>query len=77
MAKDAIRRGFGERDPLVLATQQLNLVQAELAALRTKFVALLVKLDADVGVTDVNYAATQTPAVMTSEVITWQGVAPA
>lgn len=73
---DALRMNVGERDPVVVATQQLNLVQAELAALRTKFVAVLVKLDADVGVTDVNYAATQTPAAMTSAATTWNGAAP-
>lgn len=32
--------------------------------LRTQFVALLAKLDADVGVTDTNYAATLTPAAL-------------
>ncbi|OHD18506.1 MAG: hypothetical protein A2Y38_13890 [Spirochaetes bacterium GWB1_59_5] len=36
----------------------------DLAALRTKFVATLVKLDADAGVTDTDYAATQTPAAL-------------
>lgn len=36
----------------------------DLAALRTKFVATLVKLDADAGVTDTNYVATQTPAAL-------------
>jgi len=30
--------------------------------LRTRFIALLVKLDADIGVTDIDYAATLTPA---------------
>lgn len=36
----------------------------DLTAIRTKFVATLVKLDADAGVTDANYAATQTPAAL-------------
>lgn len=33
-------------------------IQADVADLRTKFAALLAKLDADVGVTDTNYGAT-------------------
>jgi len=33
--------------------------------LRTQFIALLAKLDADVGVTDTDYAATLTPAALT------------
>jgi hypothetical protein len=39
-------------------------VADDLTALRTKFIATLVKLDADAGVTDTNYAATQTPAAL-------------
>lgn len=39
-------------------------VADDLAELRTQFVALLVKLDADAGVTDVNYASTLTPAAL-------------
>jgi hypothetical protein len=39
-------------------------VADDLTSLRTKFVATLVKLDADAGVTDANYAATQTPAAL-------------
>lgn len=34
----------------------------DLTELRTQFVALLAKLDADAGVTDVDYASTLTPA---------------
>ncbi len=37
----------------------------DITELRTKFIALLAKLDADAGVTDVNYAATLTPAAQT------------
>lgn len=36
-------------------------VADDLTELRTQFIALLVKLDADVGVTDINYEATLTP----------------
>ena len=32
--------------------------------LRSKFIALLTKLDADAGVTDTNYASTLTPAAL-------------
>jgi hypothetical protein len=38
--------------------REFNLLRAELDDMRTKYTALLAKLDADVGVTDVNYAAT-------------------
>lgn len=34
------------------------------AVLRTQFIALLAKLDADTGVNDTNYAATLTPAAL-------------
>lgn len=34
-------------------------LRADLASLSTKFNAVLAKLDADAGVTDVNYASTQ------------------
>lgn len=67
---------IGAGDPVVVATQQINLLRTELADLRTKFVAVLAKLDADAGVTDTNYAATQTPAAMTSAAITWNGDTP-
>jgi hypothetical protein len=43
-----------------------NKLQADYAALRTKFVAVLAKLDLDAGVTDVNYASLHTPAAATS-----------
>lgn len=36
----------------------------DIAAIRTALVALLAKLDTDVGVTDTNYAATLTPAAL-------------
>jgi len=45
----------GERE-LTLALQS---VTAALVELKTKYTALLAKLDADAGVTDTNYAATQ------------------
>lgn len=38
----------------------------DVTELRTQLIALLVKLDADVGVQDVNYAATLTPAPLTT-----------
>ena len=37
---------------------ELNALRAELTDIRTKYAFLLSKLDADVGVTDTNYAAT-------------------
>lgn len=38
----------------------------DITELRTQLIALLVKLDADAGVTDVNYASTLTPAALTT-----------
>lgn len=38
--------------------REFNALRAELDDVRTKYAALLAKLDADAGVTDVNYAAT-------------------
>lgn len=37
--------------------REFNLLRAELDDLRTKFASTLTKLDADVGVTDINYAS--------------------
>lgn len=45
-------RAMRDQQALYQATQE------DLATLRTKFNALLAKLDADAGVTDVNYTAT-------------------
>lgn len=39
-------------------TRELDTLRAELNDVRTKYAALLAKLDADGGVTDTNYAAT-------------------
>ena len=39
-------------------------VADDFAELRTQFIALLVKLDADVGINDVNYESTLTPAAL-------------
>lgn len=44
--------------------QQLENIQQDLANLRAAFVALTAKLDADVGVTDTNYASTTNPAAL-------------
>lgn len=38
--------------------REVELLRAELDDIRTKYAALLAKLDADGGVTDTNYAAT-------------------
>lgn len=38
--------------------RELGFLRAELDDVRTKYAALLAKLDADAGVTDANYAAT-------------------
>ena len=46
----------------------LQAVQADLAALQAAYAALLLKLDADAGVTDVDYhsnAATKAPTLLT------------
>ncbi len=44
----------------------LNAVRADLSALHTKYNAALAKLDADAGVTDTNYVATQAAPALTS-----------
>lgn len=49
-----------------IAAQTTAAVVADLAALRAAIVAITAKLDADVGVTDTNYAATTNPAAMTA-----------
>lgn len=43
----------------------LEAAQDDLAALRAAIVGITAKLDADVGVTDTNYAATQNPVALT------------
>lgn len=44
---------------------ELDALRAELNDIRTKYAAVLAKLDADVGVTDTNYAATAALATST------------
>lgn len=54
-------------------TDELNTdgdaVFADLTALRNSIVGITAKLDADAGVTDTNYAATQNPAALTATAI--------
>ena len=57
-----LQPGGSAGDPDLATT--LREVVDDLAELRTQFIALLVKLDADVGVTDVDYASTLTPAAL-------------
>lgn len=45
---------------------QFNALVDDYDELRTQYVALLAKLDADAGVTDTDYASTLTPAAKTS-----------
>lgn len=49
--------GLTTRDAMQLITE-FNALRAELDDVRTKYAALLAKLDLDGGVTDTNYAAT-------------------
>lgn len=49
--------GLGTSDKVQL-TRELDLLRAELDDIRTKYAALLTKLDADSGVGDTNYAST-------------------
>jgi hypothetical protein len=60
-------RTLSTNDAAEITRQEHNKLVADVAALRTKFVSLLAKLDADAGVTDANYAASQTPAAMTAD----------
>lgn len=46
-----------------------NALVVDIADLRTKFIAALTALDGDSGVTDTNYAATQSPAALTATAI--------
>lgn len=48
-------------------TKVLDTVITDLAALRAAIVGITAKLDADVGVTDTNYAATQDPAALETQ----------
>lgn len=52
-------RSLTEKGGLDLDLQD---VADDITELRTQLIALLAKLDADAGVTDVNYASTLTPA---------------
>lgn len=45
--------------------RELDTLRAELTDIRTKYAAVLAKLDADAGVTDTNYAATGALATAT------------
>lgn len=49
---------------------RVNAADAQVAALTTKFNAVLTKLDADAGVTDTNYSATQAAAAYTASAVT-------
>ena len=60
MATTSIAASLKDQRKRNLATANLN----DLAALRAAFVALTAKLDADNGITDVNYASTLDPAVL-------------
>ncbi len=51
------------------AVSRGNALVVDLADLRTKFIAALGALDGDSGVTDTNYAATQSPAALTAAAI--------
>ena len=57
-----LRRAIGG-DVTAVAIHQADNVD-DFAALRTAFIALLAKLDADGGVSDTNYASTLTPAAL-------------
>ena len=45
---------------------QLNAILADLTAIRTAVVGITAKLDADVGVTDTDYASSLDPAALTT-----------
>lgn len=69
-----IKTSFGEggsgintedRDGVKLSGHLRDQVD-DVTELRTQFIALLAKLDADAGVTDADYAATLTPAAQTA-----------
>jgi hypothetical protein len=47
-----------------------NALRADLTEMRTRINAVLAKLDADAGVTDTNYAATQAMPALTAAAVT-------
>ena len=59
-----VTHAFNDTTQAIAIRQQLENVQQDLANLRAAFVALTAKLDADVGVTDTNYAALLNPAAL-------------
>lgn len=65
---ESIRERLQTHSPRVEVAELRKLLEADqtdLAALRASIVAITAKLDADVGVTDTNYAATTNPAALT------------
>lgn len=58
-------RGISEESGVDNIVALMNAVVDDLTELRTQFVALLAKLDADGGVTDTDYASTLTPSALT------------
>lgn len=63
MAKTPARMGHGEGGATVSRlTALFDDLADDIDELRTQIIALLAKLDADGGVTDVDYEATLTPA---------------
>lgn len=60
-------RSCGSADNL---RTQFNALRADVTAIRTAVTGITAKLDADGGVTDVNYASTLDPAAITSADLT-------
>jgi hypothetical protein len=74
--RDLIRENPSKDVPANGLAAEHNKLVADITALRTKFVSVLAKLDLDAGVTDANFAALHTPAAVTSQSVTLNGVAP-
>lgn len=68
MAKIPKGMGHGEGGDRVAQLELiLNELVDDLTELRSKYISLLQKLDADTGVADTNYAATLTPAQLKTQ----------
>ena len=58
------QQSISDKNDAAVLNRALEDIRLDLAALRTAITGITAKLDADAGVTDTNYAATQNPAAL-------------
>jgi hypothetical protein len=63
---ESIKQRIGDVHRAQDAEKVLTAMLADLTAIRSSFLLLTAKLDADIGVTDANYAALTNPATLTT-----------